>query len=215
MLLIWGFKVRFKLTAAIVFFCPTCGGDRHGHQGQARRWFTFFWIPIIPLKVVGEFVQCDTCHTRYDLSVLDRPTTASLSEVLYNAVRAITVLVVGAGDRSQPSLRAAAVADIRAVVADYGEATLDTDLAAIDPSWAEQYVGPLTNGLEVAGKERFLGDLTRVALAGGTITDDQRRLFDIVGRGIGLTPAHITGIIQSVVSASSPSAPPSLDPPAP
>lgn len=214
MLLIWGFKVRFKLGEQVVFFCPACGGDRQGHRGTARRWFTFFWIPIIPLKVVGEFVQCDICQARYEPSVLERPTTAALSEVLANAVRVVTVMVVGTGESTQPDMRVAAVRDIKVVVPDYDEATLSSDLAAVDPSWAEQYVGPLAAGLEVAGKERFVADLTRVALAGGTVADDQRRLLDTVGRGLGLTPAHLTGIIQSVVAASSPTAPPAIDPPA-
>ena len=213
MLLIWGFKVRFKQGEPIVFFCPTCGGDRQGQRETARRWFTFFWIPVIPLKVVGEFVRCDTCHTRYEPSVLDRPTTAALSEVLTNAVRVVTVMVVGTGEPLEPAMRAAAVSDIRSVVSEYDDATLTSDLTAVDPSWAEQYVGPLAEGLEVAGKERFVADLTRVALAGGTVSDGQRRLLDTVGRGIGLTPAHITGIVQSVVAARSGSGPPAVDPP--
>src|SRR5690606_35565524 len=93
-LLIFGFKIRFTTVAAIAFFCPACGGDRAGARRSARRWFTLFWIPLIPLGRVGEVVECETCHTRFDPSVADRPTTADLAAVLANAIRALTAMVV-------------------------------------------------------------------------------------------------------------------------
>jgi hypothetical protein len=211
--IVWGFRARFKRGEPVVFFCPKEGGDRQGHHGVARRWFTLFWIPLIPLKVLNEYVECETCHTRYDESVLQRPTTANLSEVLSNAVRVLTAMIVRVGDQSSDAMRAAAVTDIAVVTPGYTDDTLASDVAVVDPSRAEEYVHPLADGLETAGKERFLADLCRVALAADTITDDQRRLIESTGRAIGLTPAHVSGIVSTVVSASSPAAPPSLGAP--
>lgn len=215
-LLIFGFKVRFKTTGTIAFFCPRCGGDRHGNTRVARRWFTLMFLPVIPLNTVGEIVECTTCHGRFSPGVTAQPTTAALGQVLANAVRVLTALVVRSGNASDPAMRAAAVADIRSAVGTYDEATLDSDMASIDPATAEQYVTPLTEGLAVAGKERLIADLTRVALAGGTVTANQRQVIDLVGRGVGLTPAHITGIVSSVAAASTPGAAPGAGPgPAP
>ena len=217
-----GLRVRFTPTGAVVFFCPHEGGDRHANLVTARRWFTLFFIPIIPLNVLGHYVQCTSCNKHFDTSVLDRPTTSSLGQVLANAVRVLTVMVVGGGDRHHPAMRAAAVRDIRAVVADYDDDTLTSDLGVLNPTQAEEYVHPLADGLEVEGKERFVADLTRVALAGGTITPNQRWLLDSAGRGIGLTPVHVTGIVSSVTAASTPDAvasdgtgdgPPAAEPP--
>jgi hypothetical protein len=205
-ILIWGFRVRFRHTGTTAFFCPRCGGDRQARLGVLRRWFTLFWIPIIPLKVLGEVVQCETCNTRFQPQVLERATTAVLTDVLGNAVRVLSALIVGAGDQANPDVRQAAVRDIAARVPGYDDSTLSSDLLALDPHAAEQYVHPLADGLEVAGKERFVADLTRIALAGGTIAPDQRSLLDVVGRGLGLTPAHVTGIVTSVVAARSPEA---------
>jgi hypothetical protein len=199
----FGTRIRFKPTGSVVFFCPQCGGDRHGTNVLARMWFTLMFIPVIPMKTMGEYVQCGTCHTHFKPGVLERPTTASLSQVLTNAVRVLSVMIVGGGDRNHAGMRAAAVRDIRAVVADYDDETLTSDLAAVNPMQAEEYVLPLAVGLEIEGKERFVADLTRVALAGGTITDNQRWLLDTIGRGLKLTPVHVTGIVSSVVAGSS------------
>lgn len=213
MLIIFGFRIRFRTTGTSAFFCPRCGGDRMGARRSARRWFTIFWIPVIPVNQVGEVVECTTCHTRFEPQVADQPTTADLSEVLGNAVRVLTAMVVRTGDHTDGTMRVTAVGEVRAVVADYDDATLASDVAAVDPALAEQYVGPLAEGLQVAGKERLLADLVRVALAGGTVTADQRRVIDLSGRGLGLTPAHVTGIVSSVVAARSPEPHPPSEPP--
>ncbi|CAN5600612.1 TerB family tellurite resistance protein [soil metagenome] len=214
MLIIFGFRIRFRTTGTTTFFCPRCGGDRQGDHRVARRWFTIFFIPIIPLNQVGELIECATCHTRYEPHVADQPTTASLSEVLGNAVRVLAAMVVRTGDPQDGAMRDAAVQLVRTVAADYDDATLTSDVMAVDPAFAQQYVGPLADGLQVAGKERLLTDLVRVALAAGTVTPDQRRVIDQAGRGLDLTPAHVTGIVSSVASERSPEPqPPRPEPP--
>ena len=214
-MIIFGLRVRFSTTGTIAFFCPRCGGDRHGHTRVARRWFTLFFLPIIPLNKVGEIVECTTCKTRFPPSVTDQPTTAALGQVLADAVRVLTAMVVGAGDRTDPVMRAAAVADVRAAVGQYDEATLDSDVDKVEVALTEQYVSPMASGLEVAGKERLVGDLTRVALAGGIVTPAQRNVIELVGRSLDLTPAHVTGIVASVAAAATPTPPAEGDAPPP
>lgn len=213
MLIIFGFRIRYRTTGRLMFFCPRCGGDRTGLQRSARRWFTIFWIPVIPLNGVGELVECTDCRTRFEPEVTDQPTTASLSETFANAVRVLTAMMVRTGEPFDAAMRTSALAAIRKVVPGYDEATLDNDVLAVDPAYAEQYVAPLAPGIEISGKERLVADLVRVALAGGTLTTDQRRVVDLAGRGLDLTPAHVTGIVTSVASAGSnePGSPPADD----
>ena len=87
MILIWGWKSRLKTLAHGSFHCPHCQADRAYDHRQARRWFTFFWIPLIPLKVLGTFIECTTCKSGYDERVLTLPTNASLADNLSIALR--------------------------------------------------------------------------------------------------------------------------------
>lgn len=207
MLIIFGTKVRTSVIRAVVFFCPGCGGDRPGALCQARRWFTLFFLPVLPLKVVGEVVRCDTCKRMYPPTALERPTTGSVQDALTNAVRAVVVMVVATGDRGSSTLRGRAVQAIAMSVPGYADDTLEGDLAAIDPAFAEQYAAPLADGLEPAGRERFLADVVAVAVADGPLTPAQRDVVDQAGRGLGLSPAHVTGIVATASPA--PPAPPS------
>lgn len=115
MLLIFGVRIRFRTIGTVAFFCPRCGGDRQGDRRTARRWFTLFWLPVVPLDQVGEVVECSTCHTRFEPAVAEAPTTAALSEILGNAVRVLAAMVVRTGEPADPALRAAAVANVRLV----------------------------------------------------------------------------------------------------
>jgi hypothetical protein len=73
LLIIWGIRVFFKTTGQGVFHCQRCGGDREYRRRSGRRFFTLFYIPVIPLNKVGEHVQCRTCRTRYHVDVLKMP----------------------------------------------------------------------------------------------------------------------------------------------
>ena len=51
-----------------------------------------------------------------------------------------------------------------------------------------------------------MADMVQVALAAHTITSHQRWLLEAAGRGLGLTPMHVTGIISAVAAAVEPAA---------
>ncbi len=197
MLLIFGTKVRERILQALVFACPGCGVDRPGALVSLRRWFTLFFLPIVPLGELGQAVRCDACRRMFDPSVLDRPTGAAVGEARHDALRVLCALLVGAGDPSAPALRSAAVLTIGSVVPGYDDATLTTDLQVLDPAHAASYAAPLAEALDLGSRERFLAELTRVAVADGPLTAAQRQLLDQVGAALAMTPAHVAGVLAT------------------
>ena len=77
MFIIFGLRVFYRKLGQGVFFCRRCGGDREYRHRAGRRFFTVFFIPLIPLNKTGEHVQCLTCKTRYVTEVLRRSTTVA------------------------------------------------------------------------------------------------------------------------------------------
>ncbi|WP_108867695.1 TerB family tellurite resistance protein [Aquimarina aquimarini] len=45
--------------------CPNCNNGNLENK-LYRRWFTLFFIPIIPLDVVDRFYECDSCKSAYN-----------------------------------------------------------------------------------------------------------------------------------------------------
>jgi hypothetical protein len=197
--IVWGFRVRFRTLSQGVFFCPSCGGDRQYNLQQAKRWFTLFWLPLIPLKDVGEpFVQCTTCRNAYKPAVLNQPTSAALSESLVTAMRGALVWLLRV-EAPTPTTIAAAVEVLSATAQrPWSEAELEADVAQLDLGGLANQLAGLAGALNDHGRERFLADCTRVAAADGVISDGERNLLNNVASSLTMTPAHAMGVITQV-----------------
>lgn len=66
----WGFKNRLTKIGAGEFLCPVCRVQRSYTLSKLRRWFTLFWVPLVPGKVKAHVVKCDTCAATFDETVL-------------------------------------------------------------------------------------------------------------------------------------------------
>ncbi|MCC6511149.1 MAG: TerB family tellurite resistance protein [Pirellulaceae bacterium] len=52
------------------FFCPKCNATKSYQRKIARPFLTLYFVPIIPIGGLREFVICRGCRDRYDPSVL-------------------------------------------------------------------------------------------------------------------------------------------------
>jgi hypothetical protein len=200
--IVWGFKYRWsvKRDQGGQFFCPKCGGDRAWALAVARRWFTLFWIPLFPTgKPAGEAVQCETCKSRFEPAVLHQPTSTELSTELQGSMRlGVAAVVQASGAAGSP---AAVEAVQRTGFADYDHAALEHDLATLDPAELGQHLTYLDGALTLPGKEQFLSSLVRVAETNGGV-DAARTTLERIGEGLGLSPAHVTGVLASPAPAT-------------
>ncbi len=198
-----GVRSRLKTIAEGTFFCPKCGADRQYRLQSIRRWFTFFFIPIFPVgKAQGEIVKCTTCGTAFRPEVLNTPTSEALTDLIRNAMRVAVTAILRSGDRADAVTRHAAVDAVRSTgIEDYDDDKLTVDVEGSDVSALAAYLAPLANGLNPAGKERFVGQVASVAGADGPITDAEHRVLEVLGASFGLSAAYLTGIIATANAA--------------
>ena len=195
MLIIFGLRVFYRTIAQGTFHCRRCGGDRQYRHRAGRRWFTLFFLPVIPLNTVGEHVQCTTCRTRYVTDVLSQPTTAQMQAALPAGMRAAVSAMVRSGDPASPVSRQRAIeAVIGSGVPNYDEAMLNADLMqpfeTIRPA-LNQVGGQLT----IQAREWYLTEVIRIALADGPLTEVERTTAGGIAGDLGMTPAQALGVI--------------------
>ena len=209
--IIFGWKVVFKVIGSGVFSCPNCGGDRNYERRRAQRFFTLFFIPIIPLKVIGEVVRCTYCKNDFRTSVLDRPVAAQVSDLLQNSVRGVMVNVLRRGGWNHPGARAAAVQEITlAGTLGYTDGNLDADFQVV-PEDLSPLLGPLSAQLPQSGREAIVAGATRVAAADGPVQPAERQLIDLVGAALGMSPAYVAGVVAQTAPSLAPGSAPVQD----
>jgi rubredoxin len=69
-MIIFGTRVRHTTLSSGQFYCPNCKTQRNYELRRARNYFALYFIPIIPLNTVGEYVTCQTCGTNFKPDVL-------------------------------------------------------------------------------------------------------------------------------------------------
>ena len=209
MLVIFGFRVLYRTIGQGTFHCQRCGGDREYARRAGRRWFTLFFIPVVPLGRAGEHVRCAVCRTRYRMEVLSLPTVVQMQAALPAGMRAAAIAMLHAGGgRSGPARRRAIDAIKGSGLADYDDAALDADLSApaLPGQPGRELAGPLnrlTVQLAVPAREWFLAEAVRIGLADGTLSDDERHVAREIAAQLGMTPAQARGVISMTEEGAS------------
>jgi len=194
-LIIFGLRVFYRTIAQGTFHCRRCGGDRQYRHRAGRRWFTLFFLPVIPLNTVGEHVQCATCRTRYVTDVLSLPTTAQMQAALPAGMRAAVSAMLRSGDPSSPVSRQRAIeAVIGSGAEGYDETALDQDLEQPSESLraALHRVG---TQLTIQAREWYLADVIGIGMADGALTDSERSAAQAIGLDLGMTQAQVVGVV--------------------
>jgi zinc-ribbon family/Tellurite resistance protein TerB len=206
LLIIFGLRVFYRTIGQGMFHCQRCGGDREYRHRAGRRWFTLFFIPVIPLGQAGEHVRCTVCGTRYRMEVLSLPTSAQMQAALPAGMRAAALIMLRAGGGSSAQARRRAIDAIKgAGLADYDDAALDADLST-SARPGHNLAGPvnrLTMQLAVPAREWFLAEAVRIGLADGALSDDERNAAREIAAQLGMTPAQARGVISMTEEGAS------------
>ena len=196
MLIIFGFRTFFRTLGQGVFHCRKCGGDREYRHRAGRRFFTLFFLPVIPLARAGEHVQCGTCKTRYTTDALQLPTAAQMQTALPTGMRAAAAAMLQAGQPGHPAARQRAVAAIQQAGAhDYLDQYLNADMAQ-PPQARREALGQVAQQLTPDAREWFLAEVIRVGMADGPLTDQERRAARFIAADLGMTQAQAIGVIS-------------------
>ena len=185
------------------FHCPACGGQRPYAAKRMRRFFTLYFIPLIPLDVIQEWVECGRCGGTYKSEVLRQNPQVQRDAVQarQNAVRAAVMvaarrlLAVAAGPAPGPEVREAAR---RAHETLFGEGWPDDELSAelgrAAGDAALEPLGRITGDLNTAGKEAMLTEAVRVASMGGALDPAMSVTLGRAAEALGVSEAHWRGI---------------------
>jgi hypothetical protein len=77
---LFGWRTRLRTKAGGVFLCPACRRQSPYTVTEAIRWFTLFFLPVIPLGKRGSHISCGSCGGIFKPQVLDASVQAQIRQ---------------------------------------------------------------------------------------------------------------------------------------
>jgi tellurite resistance protein len=187
------------------FHCPQCAVTQGYRHRRVRRFFHIFFVPLIPLNLAGEYVECGQCKGTYKVEVLammkgiasgvaQASQTLPLSEG-QRAVRRILAMMLLADGRVEESELAAIVEFLR--YAERRDVTRDEVLAEVEaarrqPADVETYCRQVMGFLNEQGKADVLKAAQVIASADGHVAPEEQRMLERMGIALGMRPAQVS-----------------------
>ena len=191
------------------FYCPTCSAQAAYKHKRVRRFFTLYFIPVIPMDLLGEYVECQQCGATYQLKVLDLDpdeAAASFEAEFHRVMKRVMVLMMLADEVIEED----EINIIREVYRQMTDRPLskedvmtEVEQARADGHGIDVYLASIAGNLNDRGKESVVTGAFMVAAADGEIQDEEQKLIGEIGSALDMTPAHLNGLLSELVHPGS------------
>ena len=209
-LIIFGTRGVTTTVARGTFFCPGCMAKRSYEHQRVRRFFTLYFIPIIPLDTIGEYVECLHCRDTYKTSVLDfdpDELAAAKEKVIeaefHAAVKRVMVLMMLADGKIEDS-------EMETIQLIYGKLAkseltkeaLEKEVgeAKSDGRGLRAYLSSLVGSLNDSGKETVVKAAYFVASADGHVSTEETNLLAELASALEMSPAQFKAIVDKLAA---------------
>jgi tellurite resistance protein len=190
LLAVIGIRPITRTTARGTFVCPECRVLRTYVRQRVQRRLVLFFVSMLPLDELGEYVECEQCRSTFR--------TTTLAAEFRPAVLRIMMLMMMEDGRIRESEQRM-ILDLNRKLT--GEApsleAMDEHLDAVrtGPGTATDYARSIAPFLNEPGKELVLKAAFAVAVADRQVHPTERTLLHEIGRALHMSPGHIRAVI--------------------
>ena len=201
--MIFGFR---SVTAAYrtgPFTCPQCRATGTYHHRRVRRYATLFGFAILPLRHLGEYLECATCQATFTVDLLhersDEPGALRLS-VHEQAMRhALVLMMLADGEVDGNELDT--VLDILNRFGHHRMSMIDlrvyVNQVRRNPVPLGTYLRRIAPTLNDAGKEHLIRCAMAVASADGKIDRAEVEIIREMAHTLEVSDAHLHAIVNA------------------
>ena len=69
--IVWGSRGVTTTPDRGTFECPICMSRMNYARKRVRRFGTLYWIPLLPMDSLGEYIECSNCLKTFEVEVLE------------------------------------------------------------------------------------------------------------------------------------------------
>ncbi|MBK7010522.1 MAG: TerB family tellurite resistance protein [Saprospiraceae bacterium] len=186
------------------FLCPQCAVEKPYKHIKVTKFFTLYFIPLIPLGSAGEYVECQTCKGTFVPRVLDyKPDTSKedFQAVYEEAMKYCMVsMMLADGEIDENEMLS-----VQKIVNKFShhDVTID-ELVAFTETVKQKkepiinYLSKVTPSLNEHGKEIIIKCGLLVATADGKIDPSEMKLIQEMAEVLEMSPSHVKGILHEM-----------------
>jgi len=204
--IIWGTRGVTSTAESGQFHCPQCNGRRSYAHKNVRRFFTLFFIPLIPLDKLGDYVECQTCRSSFNSRVLSFDPGAEQKrfeaefQIAVKRVLVLMALADGVIDDKETEMIQSIYTKVTSSEITLTEINSEIEVARNDKRGVNQFLTKMAGTLNASGKELVLQAAFFIAAADGEFQKEEVAMLESIGKSLQMTPAHISGVLQQVTS---------------
>ena len=186
------------------FHCPQCKVEKTYKHNQVHEKVTVFFVPIANLRLLGEYIECQSCFNTYEMDILDYDPKeeAQEFEALYliglKKVMTMMMLADGKIEESEKAM----MKNIYQHMADSELSNQDIDKeinsCKENPIDLEEYLNELFPQLNQSGRETIVKLAYWVSISDGHFDKAEEKLLKKLAKHFQISNAHLKGIILEV-----------------
>ncbi len=191
------------------FHCPQCETLEEYRHRKVRKFFTLYFIPIIPLNSLGEFVECRRCKSTFITEVLTQDNDSENRQfmALYlHAIRHSMVLIMLADGIIEDSEKTAVLAIINShghndmTMRELEAYIVEVQNEGKDITTYLKEVGPALNE---HGKEMIIKSALEVAASDGHMDMTELQEISVMGEALGMDKSHLKNVLKEALPQQS------------
>lgn len=183
------------------FVCPQCATNRPYKHKKVTKFFTLYFIPIIPLGHAGDYVECQSCKGTFVSRVLDYKPDQERNEfqsVYEKAMRHTMVMIMLAdGEIDENEMIMVQLFINKFGHNDMSKEELERYVETVqrNPEPIHTYLAKVAPSLNGHGKEMIIRCALAVAKADGNIDASEMNLINEMATALEMPPSHLKGIL--------------------
>ncbi len=188
------------------FSCPQCANNQSYRHRKVRRFFTLYFIPVIPLDNLGEYVECGSCKNTFVTRVLNSAggKQGETFEAEYQkAMKKVLILMMLADGKVEESEKAMLKTIMLKVgKVEISDAELGSEIGHVrnEKKTAKEYLKGIGPSLNDPGKEMVIRACYMMAMADGNIDPAEVRLIVDLGTAMEMQTVHVKNILMQMTS---------------